>query len=663
MGERPRTWQQAERRALVADLARTQGTLQARSEQLQEIFASRWYRLARFTWRLRQGSVLRRSGPPAMAGEDSFVRPLDGDGAATGAAEVRLVPDPGAGGVAVDLERQRWLAGARMPGLEALRVAAILDRPTEACLAPECRLDCGFGPGDWRERLESNPPHLLLVESAETGNGGSWLGAVAPHPGSPQAGLPALRELVAWCRERDIPTAFWATRDPLGFDRFAAAATLFDHVFTVDADRIPAYRRLPGRAAGGTVAALPFAAQPRLHNPVAPIGGRRAEPAFAGAWGPASPGERRRELEQLLDAARPLGLVVYEPGPDAAGEGDRLPERFGPHVAGRLSYGESADIYKRHPVFICANPAPASLTAVPRQVFELLACGTAVLSTPGAGIEEVLGDLVAVAGSGEEATEQLERLLDDEGRRRDLAARGRRYVLGAHTYRDRLAELATAVGFDVPAGAGEETAVLLLAGEGEAVGEAVDSLLGQSLAPNEVLLGLADGATAERELDRLAERFPGARIRTLRQDGGTPRSERMRELARLAAAPWLAPLAPARRYGPHHLRDLVASTRFAEAEVIGGGGMGEGARHLTDAQAIGVGAGRGTGDGGVGVGEHRYAETVSPDTALATRELVAARGWPDDEAPMRRWFAAGVRIYAGEAAEGAPPEPTRRAGS
>ncbi|HEY8809666.1 MAG TPA: hypothetical protein VIM28_06560, partial [Solirubrobacterales bacterium] len=149
MGERHRTWQQAERRALVADLTRTQSTLQARSEQLQEIFASRWYRLARFTWRLRQGSLFRRPSPPQMAGEDSFVRSLNGNRAVTMDPEVRLVPAP-SGVVGVDLERQRWLAAGRMPGLEALRVAAIVDEATESCLAPECDLDSGFGAGDWR---------------------------------------------------------------------------------------------------------------------------------------------------------------------------------------------------------------------------------------------------------------------------------------------------------------------------------------------------------------------------------------------------------------------------------------------------------------------------------------------------------------------------------
>jgi hypothetical protein len=627
--ERPRTWQQAERRALVADLVRTQRTLQARSEQLQEIFASRWYRLARFSWRLRRGSVFRKAAPPRMAGAESFASSLNGDAPPADEAEVRLVPAPSAG-VAVDLERQRWLAGARMPGLEELRVAAILDEASEACLAPECRLDTGFGPGDWRERLEGQPPHLLLVESAWAGNGGSWAGALAPPRGSPQAGLPALRELLAWCRESGIPSAFWATRDPLDFDRFAEAAALCDHVFSVDSNRIAAYRELPGVAAG-TVSVLPFAAQPRLHNPVATAAERRREPAFAGRYDGGWPGERRRQLEDLLDAARPHGLAIYDRRPSAVGEEESFPARFLPHVAGRLSYAETVDTYKRHRLFLSAGPSAASPSALSRQVFELLACGTPVLSTPSAGIEEILGELVPQAGNREEAGEQIERLLGDEGERRELSERGRRHVLAAHTYRDRLAELVTTVGFDVPAGAGEETAALIPVDAAEEVCEAVDSLLEQSLAPNEVLIGLAGGigADAERDLDRLAERFPGARIRSLSQDRGVPRSERLRELARLAAAPWVAPIAPTRRYDPQHLRDLVACTRFAEAQVIGFGSA--------------------AGDGGdTAGGPHSYADAVAPDAALAARELVAARGWPPDEAAMRAWFTAGIRIYAGD---------------
>jgi hypothetical protein len=259
-------------------------------------------------------------------------------------------------------------------------------------------------------------------------------------------------------------------------------------------------------------------------------------------------------------------------------------------------------------------------------VFELLACGTAVLSTPSRGMEEMLDGVVAVTRGEEEAREQLERLLDDGEYRESLTRRGSRLVLARHTYRDRLAEVARVAGFEIPAGAGEETAVLVAADEPSGLSTTIDSLLTQSLAPDEVLLGLSDGALAERDLDRLAERFGETRIRTISQNRDASRSVRLRELARLAAAPWVAPLEPGVAYDPDHLRDLVACTRFAGAEVIGFGTGGNG-------------------------GAHRYAEAVPPHAALVAHETVTARGWPPDEAEMRRWFEQGVRIYAGEARE------------
>lgn len=145
MGEQPRSEQQVER-ALVSDLVRTQATLQARSEQLERIFASRWYRFARFTWRLRRGLPFRKVGPPRMAGEDSYARPLDGDPEAVVAA-LRPASPPAGRAISVEdsaergeLGRRSRLAGTRMRALEGPPEAADPDGPTRLLLAGH-----GFG--------------------------------------------------------------------------------------------------------------------------------------------------------------------------------------------------------------------------------------------------------------------------------------------------------------------------------------------------------------------------------------------------------------------------------------------------------------------------------------------------------------------------------------
>ena len=81
----------------------------------------------------------------------------------------------------LDLERERWLAKAQAPPADVskLRVAGYLDEMSAACFEPDCDL-LRIDSDDWAEALETHEPHLLLVESAWRGNGGSWHYMVAP---------------------------------------------------------------------------------------------------------------------------------------------------------------------------------------------------------------------------------------------------------------------------------------------------------------------------------------------------------------------------------------------------------------------------------------------------------------------------------------------------
>ena len=236
-----------------------------------------------------------------------------------------------------------------------------------------------------------------------------------------------------------------------------------------------------------------------------------------------------------------------------------------------------------------------------RRVFELLACGTAVLSTESVGMTELFGDLVPVARTESEAREALASLLGDDAYRSELTSRAKHLVLGRHTYRERLLQVARAAGFEFAESSGEETAALVVADEQAELRAASASLLSQSKTPDEILFGLGNGVVAD--LERLSERFEDARIRTVKQELGASDSDRMRELASLSAARWVAPLKPDVDYGPDHLKDLLACTRFADAEVIG----------FSDADPGGGGG-------------NRYEASVSPETAIAQRGVVAALG-------------------------------------
>jgi len=707
--------QNEEQRALVRHLARTQATLEVRTEQLSSVLSSRWYRIARSTWQARRrrpplGALglaalavaviavsaalassivvviagvlgaaivftlavtytivvpaLRDHRTPRMAGQGTFAEPLPVETAGVQSALSRIEAEPesvNGGAVAPPAlaaagpaaaapqpdrtdaparvvtrlvpalhtteghERESWLAATRTLELGQLRVAGILDDMSRACFGPECELNCEFTMADWRERLEPNPPHMLLVESAWSGNSGGWQYGVASYPHPDYQGLPELRRLLSWCEERGIPTVFWNKEDPIHFERFKEAAALFDHVLTTDANRIPAYEDLGGDH-DRTVHALPFAAQPRLHNPIAVTDARQLEPVFAGTYYRERHRDRQASLEMILDAALPYGLVIYDRTFGTESDEYGFPERFQASIKGRLPYQEVVDVYKRHRVFLNVNSVVDSPTMFSRRVFELLACGTAVLSTDSVGIEAIFGDLVPIATTPQGATAQLERLLHDDAYYTDLVGRARRLVLTEHTYRVRLSRIAAIAGFELSPTAGREVAALALVQESADLEAIEDAMLAQSLAPDEILVGIGDDALAEHGLERLTEHFGPARIRRVLQTTGVEAPQRWRELAAMSAARWVAPLSSSAEYGEHHLRDLTACTDFADGDVIGSAAEPHQA--------------------------HRYVDSVDPSYALAAREVVSERGWSEDAGEHRRWFDQGVRFYAGEVKSG-----------
>jgi predicted nucleic acid-binding Zn-ribbon protein len=690
---------EGERNGLVAERSRLRSERDRLQSRLEQLESSRTYRVMRMTWRMRSRlrHPFRRATPrpalskgkkargkakterPAIAppapkpatAERSRLKPIPTPAMRRPAkpappkAEAKVeepkpaeaekpekavepetapakAPEPEAAPVAAepvvteeDLERERWLAKAQAPpsDVRQLRVAGVLDEMSAACFEPDCDL-LRIDSEGWAEAMEAHEPHLLLVESAWQGNNGSWQYMVASYTHPDYIGLPNLKALIAWCRQRDIPTVFWNKEDPVHFERFKEAAALFDYVFTSDANCIDRYAALE-RDGSGPISSLQFAAQPRVHNPIGAPVERSPSPVFAGAYYRDRHIDRQKSLQMLLDAAMPFGLEIYDRRFGHEDKAFGFPERFLDRVKGSLPYDQVIEAYKAHRTFLNVNSVHDSPTMFSRRVFELLACGTAVVSTESVGVERTLGDVVSMVETAEEATEALTKLQDDEFWRERSRA-GRREVLRGHTYRHRLAEVANTLGFNVAPYSGEEVAALALVDDVEQARRfraVVSSISAQETRPAELLIG--SHTSVAGDLQELSADGSEIRVRVVQQDPETTRSQRYRELASLAASPWLAVLHPAHTYGEHHLTDLVLTTRFAEADVIGSASF-----ESTD--------GSGTVDRSL---EHRFVESVHPHSVLVKRDLIATRGWPDDASgePLGDWFRQGVRIYSGDA--------------
>jgi len=136
--------------------------------------------------------------------------------------------------------------------------------------------------------LEAFYPDLLFIESAWRGKDERWNRKISTLSQE-------LRSVLQWCKQHRVPTVFWNKEDPIHFETFLTTAQQFDVVFTTDIDCIARYKAALGHE---RVYLLPFACQPKIHNPIE-LYARKDAFCFAGAYYVRYP-DRTRDLENYV---------------------------------------------------------------------------------------------------------------------------------------------------------------------------------------------------------------------------------------------------------------------------------------------------------------------------------------------------------------------------
>ncbi len=438
-----------------------------------------------------------------------------------------------------------------------LRIAAVMDEFSWRAWQYEADLYT-FTPLSWRQALEAKPPHLLLVESTWHGLENGWHFQVRDLGKRPDViEHYALPEIVAWCRERGIPTVFYNKEDPPNFEFFLDAARLFDVIFTSDANCITDYRE---RIAHQRVHALPFAAQPRIHNPIY-AGEREGNVCFAGTWYNHRHQQRRNDAEAILGPALGFGLHIFDRMADSPSRNYHWPAAYERSVYGALPYATMVTAYKRFRVFLNLNSVADSPTMFARRVFELLASATPVISSESRGIRELLGeDLVPMSADEGRTRALLQRLLGDEEHRARLALRGQRAVFCKHTYTHRLEAVLKAAEIEAaPLGRPRLTAIACAQGECDV--EAIAENFGrQAHEPAGLIVCTKDAALASRFADGGGGTADRGVVCRPRAHWG----ELLAEALERCAGSWAAAINPGDYYGAHYLTDYANATLYLD---------------------------------------------------------------------------------------------------
>ncbi|WP_385906856.1 glycosyltransferase [Terrabacter sp. GCM10028922] len=401
---------------------------------------------------------------------------------------------------------ERAIAAAEAAGpipLASLRIGLIADEFTTETLTASFDVVPLEREG-WPEQLVAGLD-LVLVESAWNGNGGQWHRGVGQYTKEEHSDLVSL---LARARELGVPSVFWNKEDPVHFDRFVPTATLCDHVFTTDANKIADYATA-GVGTVRTVASLPFHAQPRLHNPLPGARPFEHTAAYAGTYYGDRYAKRSQELSRLLETARPFGLAIYDRQADQPDSPYHFPPAFTAAVRGSLPYYEVIDSYKAHLASLNVNSVSGSPTMFSRRVVEVAACGGVVLSGPGRGIDETLGSAIPTSSDPLVWRALLRTWSDDPGARLREGWLQMRTVLRAHTVESAMAIVARTAGVPVAARALPTYAVRLNGNRPDVM----CSVLGQSVRPAEVW--------CEEDAERLREALAHSGIRVLEVEDGS----------------------------------------------------------------------------------------------------------------------------------------------
>ncbi|MBT3581460.1 glycosyltransferase [bacterium] len=367
-----------------------------------------------------------------------------------------------------------------------INVAVIMDEFSFECFKYEANLIV-FEPYNWKRIFNYRLPDLLFVESSWSGFNGTWEGKIYDLELS---GDSSLKSLVEFCRSKKIKTVFWNKEDPVNYHRFISAAKLFDFVFTTDASMIPFYKRDLGHS---NVDVLQFAAQPKIHNPMGKMKSKQGEVCFAGSYYAFRHPERKKNMDLFFDVARNYKFHIFDRCYNISNKHSHLykfPDKYNDNIIGSIKYFELAEEYKKYDVFLNVNSSSNSETMFSRRVFELLACGTSVLSSPSVGIEKEFGGIVYTCHSDKAAVKKtLDVILSDKEEKNRRSVKGIRQIFEKHTYKNRIEKILKVVSMSsFYKKENDEVSVVMFAKNGFLSDENIKNYLNQTIKRKELII-------------------------------------------------------------------------------------------------------------------------------------------------------------------------------
>ncbi|NLV88496.1 MAG: glycosyltransferase, partial [Tissierellia bacterium] len=440
-----------------------------------------------------------------------------------------------------------------------IKVACILDKFSYECFKHEGDF-VQLGTDNWQIIIDRFEPDLLLVESAWEGYENQWANKIANlHLKKSNT----LVSLIKYCNKKNIPTVFWAKEDPSDFQIFIEAAKHFDYVFTTDSDSIGKYKSILNH---DRVFLLPFAAQPKLHNPIDKNKLKVGDVAFAGGWYDKFP-NRCAEMENILKPAFKYDLVIFDRFRDRNLKYFLFPKEYQPYIKGSLDYKDMVTEYKKYNVFLNVNSINDSPTTFARRVFELLACGTPIISGYSKGIENLFGDIVQFSKNKEDTEKLLDLLLKDKELRDRLSILGIREIFTHHTYSHRFNTILDKLGIENPNIQNEGVSIITCTKRPNSLKNIISNYLSQTYPVKELIIIINKDSIDLELWKEVLKKHKDIMVYKLSEKKSL--GECLNFAIEMSNHPYISKFDDDDYYGPNYLLDMMNGFKYTEADVIG----------------------------------------------------------------------------------------------
>ena len=447
-----------------------------------------------------------------------------------------------------------------------IKFISILDEISHTSFEGEFQL-FQLNKATFEAQIKGSSSSGFLIESCWKGNFGAWEYAFT-SPNLQHQNAQNLLKALDTAKERNFPIVFWNKEDPMHYEKFLPIASRCDVIFTTDSNKVADYQRDVPNAKVDT---LLFAANINICNPANRFRKEHENICFAGSYYGVGHDDRKKQMDALLPTIIKFQGAIYDRMSQTGNERYAYPRKYRKFIRPAVPFREIVDVYKKFKIFLNVNTITDSPTMMSRRVYELLACGTPVISTPSMAIDEQFKGIVQVASNAKEANKIAKRLLENEWEWLRVSHLGYREVMLKHTYEHRAVQIANSLGKNIQQE--EPLASIVVASNRPHFIDRIVQNLSQQVYPHVEVIVIAQKYTDEQlvelehKLNNSGKAFKS--IQVVRNDSEDTLGKRLNQGVSLSKGEYIAKFDDDDFYFPNYLQDMLIPFKFGDYGIVG----------------------------------------------------------------------------------------------